>query len=111
MSFCLFLPVGRCSSIYQSLDHSFLLDNRTILILIHLDIQSRCTCIDTPFWSHSPILLVRLLDHHSNLLLLGNLEFWRMDSGPSENGVICSWVDSFLIVKDKDRNILIVGAV
>src|SRR5690554_5310202 len=107
MSFCSFLPVGRYSSIYQVQDHNSSLNNHTILILIHLDIRSRCTHIGTPFWLHSLTLLVRLPDRHSSLLLLGNLGFWRMGSGLSENGVICSWVESFLKMRDKDRNYFI----
>src|SRR5690554_947303 len=88
-------PTDPHSSTSQVPDRSFLLDNRTILILIHPDTQTHCTYTYTPSSSHSPILLAHLPDRHSSLLLLGNLGCWRMGSGLSENGVICSWVDSF----------------
>src|SRR5690554_4820563 len=81
MSFCSFLKEDLHSSIYQVPDHSFLPYNHTNQGLIHLDIRSRCTYTYTPFWSHSPILLDRLPDRRPSLLLLGNLGFWRMDSG------------------------------
>src|SRR5690625_7344716 len=81
MSFCSFQPMDLCSSIYQVPDHSFLPYNHTSSVLIHLDIRSRYTYTYTPFWLHSLTLLVRLLDHHSSLLLLGNLGFLKMGNG------------------------------
>src|SRR5690554_4191193 len=104
MSFCSFLKEDPHSSTVQLQHHNSSLHNHTTQGLIHFDIRSRCTYTYTPFPSHSPRLQDRLPDRHSSLLLLGNLECWRMDSGLSENEVICSWVDSFLIVRDKDRN-------
>src|SRR5690554_4860617 len=95
MSFCSFQPMDLCSSIYQVPDHIFLLNNHTNSVLIHLDIRSRCTYIGTPFWLHSLTLLDRLPDRRPSLLLLGNLGFLKMGSGLFENGVICSWVNSF----------------
>src|SRR5690625_285095 len=81
MSFCSFLPTDPHSSISPKLDRSFLLNNHTTQGLIHPDTQTRCTYTYTPSSSHSLTLLAHLPDHRSSLLLLGNLECWRMGSG------------------------------
>src|SRR5690554_1895444 len=90
-----FPPMDPYSSTCPTLDHNSSIHSHTNPIRVHLVVLFRYIYTYTPSPSHSPILLDRLLDRHSNLLLLGNLGCWRMGSGLSENGVICSWVDSF----------------
>src|SRR5690606_27955378 len=73
--------VDQCSSTSLMPGRNFSIHSHTNQAPTHPATPSRCTYTYTPSSSHSLTLLSRLPDHHSSLLLLGNLEFWRMDSG------------------------------